>query len=91
MLYDIGEQGGVQYLVMEYLEGETLAARLLKGPLPLDQVLRYAIEISDTLDRTHWRGPYNNLPRALPRRIPMLTPKSIMLLTKVKRICRTRK
>ena len=36
-LYDIGEQDGVQYIVMEYLDGETLAHRLLRGPLPLDQ------------------------------------------------------
>jgi len=42
--------------VMEYLEGETLAQRLAKGPLPLDQVLRYAIEISDALDKAHRKG-----------------------------------
>jgi len=41
---------------MEYLEGETLAARLLKGPLPLEQVLRYAIAISDSLDKAHRKG-----------------------------------
>src|SRR6202022_3940813 len=46
-LYDIGQQDGVDYLVMEYLEGETFAQRLLKGPLPLEQVLQYAIEIAD--------------------------------------------
>ncbi|MBI4480633.1 MAG: protein kinase, partial [Acidobacteria bacterium] len=56
VLYDIGEQGGVQYLVMEYLEGETLATRLLKGALPLEQTLRYAIEISDALDKAHRKG-----------------------------------
>src|SRR3989304_4239366 len=56
VLYDIGEQDGVQYLVMEYLEGETLAQRLLKGPLPLEQTLRYAIEISDALDKAHRKG-----------------------------------
>src|SRR3990172_8562227 len=49
VLYDIGEQAGTQYLVMEYLEGETLPTRLLKPPLPLEQVLRYAIEIADAL------------------------------------------
>jgi serine/threonine protein kinase len=46
-LFDIGQQNGIDYLVMEYLEGETLAQRLQKGPLPLEQVLQYAIEISD--------------------------------------------
>jgi serine/threonine protein kinase/Tol biopolymer transport system component len=55
-LYDIGRQDGAAYLVMEYLEGETLAQRLAKGPLPLEQVLRYAIEISDALDKAHHQG-----------------------------------
>ena len=55
-LYDIGQQDGVDYLVMEYLEGETLAARLTKGPLPTDQVLRYATEIADALDKAHRKG-----------------------------------
>jgi Tol biopolymer transport system component len=41
---------------MEYVEGETLAQRLAKGPLPLDQVLQYAIEISDALDKAHRKG-----------------------------------
>src|ERR1700693_4514495 len=56
VLYDIGQQDGTDYLVMEYLEGETLAQRLQKGPLPLDQVLQYAIEISDALDKAHRKG-----------------------------------
>jgi eukaryotic-like serine/threonine-protein kinase len=55
-LFDIGQQDGVDYLVMEYLEGETLAQRLLKGPLPLEQVLQYAIEIADALDKAHRKG-----------------------------------
>ena len=41
---------------MEYLEGETLAQRLLKGSLPIDQVLQYAIEIADALDKAHRKG-----------------------------------
>jgi serine/threonine protein kinase len=55
-LFDIGNQEGVDYLVMEYLEGETLADRLKKGPLPIEQVLQYAIEISDALDKAHRNG-----------------------------------
>jgi len=55
-LYDIGSQDGIDYLVIEYLEGETLAHRLRKGPLPLDETLRYAIEIADALDTAHRHG-----------------------------------
>jgi eukaryotic-like serine/threonine-protein kinase len=55
-LHDIGHQDGIDFLVMEYLEGETLAQRLVKGPLPLEQVLQYAIEISDALDKAHRKG-----------------------------------
>ena len=55
-LFDIGQQDGVEYLVMEYLEGETLSQRLLKGPLPLEQVLQFAIEIADALDKAHRKG-----------------------------------
>jgi eukaryotic-like serine/threonine-protein kinase len=55
-LYDIGQQDGVDYLVMEYLEGETLAQRLMKGALPIQQVLQYAIEIADALDKAHRKG-----------------------------------
>ena len=56
ILHDIGNQDGKSFLVMEYLEGETLASRLSKGPLPIDQVIRYAIEISDALDAAHTAG-----------------------------------
>jgi Tol biopolymer transport system component/predicted Ser/Thr protein kinase len=55
-LHDIGHQDGTDFLVMEYLEGETLAQRLLKGPLPLERVLQYAIEIADALDKAHRKG-----------------------------------
>ena len=55
-LYDLGEQDGVHYIVMEYLEGETLATRLAKGRLPVEQVLRYGAEIADGLDAAHRTG-----------------------------------
>src|SRR6202047_1262529 len=55
-LHDIGHHDGIDYLVMEYLEGETLAQRLQKGSLPLEQVLQYAIEIADALDKAHRQG-----------------------------------
>jgi Tol biopolymer transport system component len=55
-LYDVGREGQTEYLVMEYLEGETLADRLLKGPLPIEQVLRYGGEIADALDKAHRQG-----------------------------------
>ncbi|HYC91292.1 MAG TPA: protein kinase [Thermoanaerobaculia bacterium] len=55
-LYDVGSEDGVDYLVMEYLEGETLAERLERGPLAIDQVLRYGIEIADALERAHRSG-----------------------------------
>jgi len=51
-----GPSEQIHYLVMEFLEGETVAQRLMKGPLPLDQVLKYAIEISDALDKAHRSG-----------------------------------
>jgi serine/threonine protein kinase len=50
-LHDVGREGEVEYLVMEYLEGETLADRLLKGPLPLEQTLRYGVQIADAVGR----------------------------------------
>ena len=55
-LYDVGHQAGTDYLVMEFLEGETLADRLRKGPLPLQQVLKYGIEIGQGLERAHRTG-----------------------------------
>ena len=55
-LYDVGEQDGVDYLVMEYIEGETLAEKLKKGAMPLDKVLEYGIQIADGLDNAHRAG-----------------------------------
>ena len=55
-LFDVGSQDGIEYLVMEYLEGETLSERLVRGPLPAEQTLRYAIEMADALDRAHRQG-----------------------------------
>ena len=56
VLYDIGNQDGAGYMVMEYMEGETLAARIEKGALPLDQALKFATQIADALDRAHRAG-----------------------------------
>ncbi|HTR03023.1 MAG TPA: protein kinase [Thermoanaerobaculia bacterium] len=55
-LYDVGREGETEYLVMELLEGETLSERLGKGPLPLEQVLRFGQEIADALDKAHRQG-----------------------------------
>jgi Tol biopolymer transport system component len=55
-LYDIGHQDGIDYLVMECVEGETLAKRLEKGPLPVDQVLKFGAQIADALDKAHRAG-----------------------------------
>ena len=55
-LYDVGIQDTIDYLVLEYLEGETLADRLSRGPLPQPELLRCAIEVSDALDAAHRRG-----------------------------------
>jgi eukaryotic-like serine/threonine-protein kinase len=55
-LHDIGHQDGIDYLVMECVEGETLAKRLEKGPLPVDQVLKVGAQIADALDNAHRSG-----------------------------------
>ncbi len=55
-LYDIGSQDGTDYLVMELLEGESVAERLRKGPLPLKQALEYGIEIAEALEKAHKNG-----------------------------------
>ena len=56
VLHDVGSQDGVDYLVMELVEGETLASRLAKGPMPLEQVLRIGREIAEALDKAHRSG-----------------------------------
>jgi len=56
VLHDIGSQDGVDYLVMECVEGETLAKRLEKGPLALEQVLKLSAQIADALNKAHRSG-----------------------------------
>lgn len=55
-LHDVGHHNGTDFIVMEYLEGETLLQRLTKGPLPTSQAVRYGIEIADALDKAHRNG-----------------------------------
>jgi serine/threonine protein kinase len=55
-LHDVGHQDGIDFLVMEFLDGETLADRLRKGPLPTEQVLKIGIEICEGLERAHKSG-----------------------------------
>src|ERR1700724_3735916 len=56
VLHDIGHQDGMDYLVMECVEGETLAKRLEKGPLPLEQVAKFGSQIADALAKAHCNG-----------------------------------
>ena len=56
VLHDIGNPDGTGYMVMEHLEGETLAARIARGALPFDQALQLATQIADALDRAHRAG-----------------------------------
>ncbi len=55
-IHDVGRDGDVDYLVMELLDGDTLSERLAKGPLPLEQTLRYGAQIADALDKAHRQG-----------------------------------
>jgi serine/threonine protein kinase len=55
-IHDIGREDGVDYIVMEYLEGETLQQRLTRGSLPLAKAIEYCIQIVDALDKSHRRG-----------------------------------
>ena len=58
-LYDVGCQDGIDYLVMEHLEGESLSTRLATGPLPVDQALRYAVQIAEALADAHRHGVFH--------------------------------
>ena len=55
-LYDVGQQDGVDFIVMECVEGETLSKRLEKGALPLEQILKFGAQIADALDKAHRAG-----------------------------------
>jgi len=77
VLHDVGQDEGIDYLVMEYLEGETLSARLEKGALSIELVLKYSIQIADALDKAHRRGVVH---RDLKPSNVMLTPSGIKLL-----------
>jgi serine/threonine protein kinase len=76
-LHDVGREGGTDFLVMEHLEGETLAARLERGPLPLDEALKVAIAVADALDKAHGHGVTH---RDLKPGNIMLTPSGAKLL-----------
>ncbi len=76
-LYDIGREHDTDYLVLELLEGETLAARLERGPLPLSQVLRFGLEIAEALEAAHRQGIVH---RDLKPGNVMLTPAGTKLL-----------
>ena len=56
VLHDVGSQDGTAYLVMEYLQGESLETRLQKGPLPVKQALECGVQICDALEKAHWAG-----------------------------------
>ena len=77
VLYDVGSQDGVDYLVMECVEGETLARRLGKSALPLEKVLKYGMQIADALDKAHRSGVVH---RDLKPGNIMLTPSGAKLL-----------
>ena len=77
VLHDIGHQDGIDYLVMECVEGETLAKRLVKGPLALEQVLKLGAQIADALDKAHRSGVVH---RDLKPGNIMLTPSGAKLL-----------
>jgi len=73
VLHDVGHQDGTDFLVMEYLEGETLAGRIARGPIPLEQLFTIATQIADALDKAHRQGVVH---RDLKPGNVMLTPRS---------------
>ena len=77
VLHDVGHQDGIDYLVMECIEGEALAKRLEKGPLPLEQLLKYGSQIAEALDKAHCSGVVH---RDLKPGNIMLTPSGAKLL-----------
>ena len=76
-LYDVGREGDVDFLVMELLEGQSLAQRLEQGPLPMDEVLRLGIQIADALEKAHASGIVH---RDLKPGNVMLTERGVKLL-----------
>ncbi len=76
-LYDIGEHNRIHFIVMEHLEGQTLAERLRRGPLPVSQALRVAIDVADALHHAHRAGIVH---RDLKPANVMLTPAGAKLL-----------
>src|SRR5262245_57134241 len=76
-LYDVGEHEGVQFIVMEYLEGETLSRRLLRGALPIADISRAGAEMASALDHAHRKGIVH---RDLKPANIMLSPTGVKLL-----------
>src|SRR5450432_4235506 len=76
-LHDVGSQDGIAYLVMEHVQGESLDARLKKGPLPLKQALECGVQICDALEKAHRAGIVH---RDLKPGNVMLTPSGAKLL-----------
>jgi eukaryotic-like serine/threonine-protein kinase len=76
-LYDIGEHNRIHFIVMEHLEGQTLAERLRRGPLPVSQALRVAIDVADALHHAYRAGIVH---RDLKPANVMLTPAGAKLL-----------
>ena len=77
VVHDVGHEGGLDFLVMEHLDGESLAQRLAAGPLPLDQVLRYGTDLADALAAIHEHGLVH---RDVKPANVMLTPNGATLL-----------